>query len=240
VLDVLDKGRETHDHPHPLLFVHGAFQGAWCWDVNFLDFFAERGFRVVALSFRGHGSSTVGKPLRLCSISDFVGDVASVAGTLKWPILVGHSMGGFVVQKYLQEHDAPAAVLLASVPPHGHLPALLRLIRRYPWRSSKFALTGSPRDMTGGTVAGARELFFGDKASDTLLWLRPASGCNEKAHGRSSSTWLHAPSSSRPVSIHRCWCSAESRMPFIPTPRYAKPREPTELRRSSFLTWATR
>jgi pimeloyl-ACP methyl ester carboxylesterase len=44
--DVIGKGRPTHQHPHPLLFVHGAFQGGWCWDVNFLDFFAKRGFRV--------------------------------------------------------------------------------------------------------------------------------------------------------------------------------------------------
>ncbi len=35
------------------------------------------------------------------------------------PILVGHSMGGFVVQKYLEKHASPSAYLLASVPPTG-------------------------------------------------------------------------------------------------------------------------
>lgn len=68
--DVIGKGRPTHQHPHPLLFVHGAFQGGWCWDANFLDFFAKRGFRVLAPSLRGHGSSATDKPLRLCSIGD--------------------------------------------------------------------------------------------------------------------------------------------------------------------------
>jgi pimeloyl-ACP methyl ester carboxylesterase len=169
MLDVIDKGRETPDHPYPLLFVHGAFQGAWCWDVNFLDFFAERGFRAVAVSFRGHSSSTLDKPLRLCSIADYADDVASTVETLRRPILIGHSMGGFVVQKYLEDHDAPAAVLLASVPPHGHLPSLLRLIRRHPWRCAKFTLTGSPRDLTRGTTAGSREYFFGHTAPDTLV-----------------------------------------------------------------------
>jgi pimeloyl-ACP methyl ester carboxylesterase len=34
---------------------------------------------------------------------------------------------------------------------------------------SKFALTGRPTDLYGGTAAGARELFFGDKTSDRLV-----------------------------------------------------------------------
>ena len=169
MLDVIDKGQCSKKHPHPLLFVHGAFHGGWCWDVNFLDFFAECGFRVLAPSLRGHGLSPVDKPLRLCSISDFVSDVSSIAHTLTpHPILVGHSMGGFIVQKYLERNDAPAAVLLASTPPRGHLRALLRSIRRHPWRSSKFALTGRPSDLSG-TPSGARELFFGDNAPDHLV-----------------------------------------------------------------------
>lgn len=30
-------------HPVPLLFVHGAFVAAWCWDDHFLPYFAQRG-----------------------------------------------------------------------------------------------------------------------------------------------------------------------------------------------------
>jgi pimeloyl-ACP methyl ester carboxylesterase len=101
----------------------------------------------------------------MCSISDFVKDVSSIANTLTpQPILVGHSMGGFVVQKYLEAHDAPAGVLLASAPPRGHLRSLLRIMRRHPWRCSKFAVSGCPDDLYGGTLAGARDLFF---AADT-------------------------------------------------------------------------
>jgi pimeloyl-ACP methyl ester carboxylesterase len=169
MLELIDKGQTSTEHPHPLLFVHGAFQGAWSWDVHLLDFFAERGFRVLALSLRGHGSSPADKPLRLCSIADFVDDVSSIANTLApQPIPIGHSMGGFVVQKYLETNDAPAGVLLASAPPRGHLRTLLRMMRRHPWRCSKFALSGRP-DHLLATTAGARELFFGDKASDDLI-----------------------------------------------------------------------
>lgn len=170
MLAVIAKGQPTAAHPHPLVFVHGAFQGGWCWDEHFLDFFAERGFRVLAPSLRGHGDSITNKPLRLCSISDYVDDVASVVDPLTpRPILIGHSMGGFVVQKYLVHNTAPAAVLLASAPPRGHLSALLRILRRQPWRASKFGLTGHPPDLYGGTARGARELFFGDDMHETTI-----------------------------------------------------------------------
>lgn len=38
-------------------------------------------------------------------------------------------MGGFVVQKYLESRDAPAAVLIASAPPRCQLSSLLRSMR---------------------------------------------------------------------------------------------------------------
>src|SRR5882757_8290833 len=107
VLEVIEKGACSPSHPVPLLFVHGAWHAAWCWDEHFLDFFADRGYRAAALSLRGHGSSPTAKGLRRCSLADYVDDVAEVAARLPTqPILIGHSMGGFVVQKYLERHTA--------------------------------------------------------------------------------------------------------------------------------------
>ncbi|MCV7030306.1 hypothetical protein AWC25_14630 [Mycobacterium sherrisii] len=170
MLAVIAKGQPTEAHPHPLVFVHGAFQGGWCWDEHILDFFAERGFRVLAPSLRGHGDSVTNKPLRLCSISDYVDDLASVVDTLTpRPILVGHSMGGFVVQKYLVSNTAPAAVLLASAPPRGHVRTLLRMLRRHPGRATKFSLTGRVSDLCGRSTRGARELFFGEDMPETAI-----------------------------------------------------------------------
>ena len=40
-------------HPSPVLFVHGAFVAAWCWDDHFLPYFAKRGYAAHALSLRG-------------------------------------------------------------------------------------------------------------------------------------------------------------------------------------------
>ena len=125
MLEVIDKGTCSESHPAPLLFVHGAWHAAWCWDENFLGFFAEKGYRTLALSLRNHGNSYKKNP-RTCSVADYVSDVASVANSLPaQPVVIGHSMGGLVVQKYLEKHSAPAGVLLASMPVGGPAVAYL-------------------------------------------------------------------------------------------------------------------
>jgi pimeloyl-ACP methyl ester carboxylesterase len=160
MLEVIDKGSVSKSHPFPLLFVHGAWHAAWCWDENFLSFFADRGYRAVALSLRGHGGSPTPKPLRACSIGDFVEDVGAVADTLPMrPVIIGHSLGGLIVQKYLESHDAPAGVLLGSVPPQGSLGSAGRWIRRHPWHFLKISLTGKSLPYVS-TRELARERFF--------------------------------------------------------------------------------
>lgn len=78
----------------PLLFVHGGWHGAWCWE-HFQDFFAGAGYRTVAVSLRGHGTSPTAKPLRKVSIADYIEDVRTVADDLGGgPILIGHSWAG--------------------------------------------------------------------------------------------------------------------------------------------------
>ncbi|MEB3983824.1 alpha/beta fold hydrolase [Mycobacterium sp. 663a-19] len=133
MLEVIDKGSCTDANPVPLLFVHGGWHGAWCWE-NFLDFFADAGYRAVAMSLRGHGASPTDKPLHKVSIADYIDDVRAVAGDLGGaPVLIGHSLGGYVIQRYLEDRAAPAAVLVGSLPPHGVLAAALRVWRRRPW-----------------------------------------------------------------------------------------------------------
>lgn len=104
----------------PLLFVHGAFAGAWCWDEHFLAWFRERGHAVHAPSLRGHGGSGGRDELHRFGVADYVADVRRVAETLQDPpVIVGHSMGGFVAMKYMERFPAAGLVLLGSVPPTG-------------------------------------------------------------------------------------------------------------------------
>ncbi|MGB9303603.1 MAG: alpha/beta fold hydrolase [Mycobacterium sp.] len=133
MLERIDKGSATESHPVPLLFVHGAWHGAWCWDEHFLDFFADRGYACHAVSLRGHGASPGRERLRRTRIRDYVSDIAETAAQLSVPpVLVGHSMGGFAVQHYLEQHTAAGAILVAAIPPTGVLRVTLYIARHYP------------------------------------------------------------------------------------------------------------
>jgi pimeloyl-ACP methyl ester carboxylesterase len=96
-----------------LLFVHGAFAGGWMWTETFMPFLAEAGYPCYALSLRGHGGSTGGEQINWHSIGDYVDDVKTVVDWLdEPPVLIGHSMGGFIVQKYLEHRPATAVALV--------------------------------------------------------------------------------------------------------------------------------
>ncbi len=165
-LEVLSKYPSAHKYPAPLLFVHGAWHGAWCWDAHFLDYFAEHGFAAHAVSLRGHGGSEGRGRLRSTGIANYVQDVESVALSLPSPpVLIGHSMGGLVVQKYLERHPSPAGILLASVPPRGALATTLRIAARHPLIFAKICLTLSLYPLVS-TPALAREAFFAENMSD--------------------------------------------------------------------------
>lgn len=169
MLEVIDKGAAGAGHPAPLLFVHGAWHAAWCWDEHFLGYFADRGYRAVALSFRGHGDSPTSKPLRHLSYADYLDDVVTVARGLPVPpVVVGHSMGGLIVQKYLESHDAPAAVLMCSAPPHGLLHSGLRWMRRHPWHFTKLSFSGESLPYVS-TPELARERFFSPNTPEDLV-----------------------------------------------------------------------
>jgi non-heme chloroperoxidase len=127
-LEVLEALPEVATARPPLVFVHGAFAGAWTFAEHFLPYFAAHGFPSYAISLRGHGASHGRDSLDWASLADFVEDLAEAIELIgETPVLVGHSMGAMVVMKYLERAAAPAAALVAPVPPHGLLPASLTL-----------------------------------------------------------------------------------------------------------------
>lgn len=75
------------------------------------------------------------------------------------PVLIGHSMGGLVVRKCLELYEAPAAILLASVPPTGVVRTTVSLARRHPLPFLKANLTMSLYPIVG-TPELAQEAFF--------------------------------------------------------------------------------
>ncbi|MBU2551471.1 MAG: alpha/beta hydrolase [Proteobacteria bacterium] len=105
--------------PFPLLLVHGAWHGAWCWE-PFMHHLAGLGITSYAFDLPGHGERlTEGAAGR--GIPEYTAVLAEAVAQLapQNPVLVGHSMGGLIVQKYLEARNAPAAVLVAPCPAMG-------------------------------------------------------------------------------------------------------------------------
>jgi pimeloyl-ACP methyl ester carboxylesterase len=125
----------------PLLFVHGAYCDAWCWEVNILPWFAAAGYEAHALSLSGHGRSAGRERLDALSLADYVEDIALVAaGLAERPVLVGHSMGAALVDRLVAREEFPAAALVCPIPPNGLLASLTRLWWRRPdffWHAQK-------------------------------------------------------------------------------------------------------
>jgi non-heme chloroperoxidase len=117
----------------PLLFVHGGYADAWCWEPYFLPWFAGLGYASHALSLRGHGTSGGRETLFVAGLDDYAADVEHVAAQFDVaPILIGHSMGAAVIERLLATRPLRAAALIAPVPPAGLMSIAARLASERP------------------------------------------------------------------------------------------------------------
>ncbi|MGU3432546.1 alpha/beta hydrolase [Actinomycetes bacterium M1A6_2h] len=149
----------------PLLFVHGLAHGAWCWR-NWMEAAAAAGHPAYALSFRGHGGSE-GRAAG-ARLSDYVADTVRVVSSISegHVVLVGHSLGGLVVQHVLPKIDAAAAVLLATIPHRPAIRTALSVVRNDPIQGLRMA-TGRPIHL------GPEMLFHGlDPSAATAAMTR--------------------------------------------------------------------
>lgn len=185
----------------PLLFVHGAFCGAWIWQEHFLPYFAERGWEAYAVSLSGHGGSGDRDALDSYGMSDFVADVGEAMRRIGRPcVLVGHSMGGMVVQKIMDAVPAGApapagVVLMASLSPWGLTPTALYMITARPDLLQEIAMI----QLIGpeaATPQGMRAAMLSEKASDldTERWFERMQP--ESRLATAQLTWLIPPAPS--------------------------------------------
>lgn len=144
-LEVISHIPEAPAHQTPILFLHGAFHGAWCWEDYFLPYFAAQGFSAHAMSLRAHGMSEGHHQIRWVSVEDYVTDLVQVVRSLPQPpVIVAHSLGGYVLQKYLEHYDTPAAVLVAPAPARGGVSFTWRTMRATPRALMHTFVTMSP------------------------------------------------------------------------------------------------
>jgi pimeloyl-ACP methyl ester carboxylesterase len=115
-----------------LVFVHGMSHGAWCWKEYFIPYFEQLGYDCLAVNLPGHENPGSKKAIHY-SLDAYVEALANTVDSLaEDPVIIGHSMGGMILQKYLLKGRCKQAILLASVPPSGVLLPSLRVLIKHP------------------------------------------------------------------------------------------------------------
>ncbi|MFH1057817.1 MAG: alpha/beta hydrolase [Pseudomonadota bacterium] len=163
--EVMRSGPPPGQARRELLFIHGAWHGPWCWD-GLAGPLAADGFGVNRLALPGHGDRAWPLPATT-SLNDYADLARRAAAAIDRPVLVGHSLGGWLAMKVLEVADLPA-VLIAPLPPRG-LPwlRLLRMMAGFPAAVAP-CLALRPLRLTSPAMAGR------------LLW-NPALGPAEQA-----------------------------------------------------------
>ncbi|HYQ91758.1 MAG TPA: alpha/beta hydrolase [Candidatus Competibacteraceae bacterium] len=108
-----------------ILLIHGAFMTSLYWE-NFMDFYERKGFRCLAPSWpykdKPIDELRRNPPVELArlGVAEIVNHYAAIIRTLpEPPFLIGHSMGGLVVQMLLDRGFGAGGVAICSAPPRG-------------------------------------------------------------------------------------------------------------------------
>ena len=99
----------------PLVFLHGIGGAARAWREQLLAF--GKRYRALAWDMPGYGGSAPLAAASIATLADALQDFLQQIGASR-PVLVGHSIGGMIVQQWLTRHPrAAAAVVLAQTSP---------------------------------------------------------------------------------------------------------------------------
>jgi pimeloyl-ACP methyl ester carboxylesterase len=111
--------------PKSVVFITGTFLGNNCWD-QWKQYFEGNGYRCIAPAWphknaspeelRNRDADHAMTSNRLLGLTDYF---ATIVNTASRPIIIGHSLGGLVVQLLLQRGLGSAGVAIHSFPPAG-------------------------------------------------------------------------------------------------------------------------
>jgi len=180
----MDDGGSLHvverGHGRPLVLLHGVTLSTEVWHYQLLDL-ADR-FRVIALDHRGHGLSTAGH--EGTTMHRMAADVAAGFTELdvRDAIVVGHSMGGMILQQFAVDFADVLAervaglVLMATTPRPAPQLRLAPLVARGVLPASRRGITAAGR-LPGGWLPSndlsylVMRLGFGRRPSPTHVEL---------------------------------------------------------------------
>ncbi len=122
--------------PTPIVFIHGMFVTPRCWK-PWIERFTAAGHDCLAPAWPLHDAAPEelrrrhpDAALGALGIPDLLADLTRViAGCPRPPVLVGHSLGGLLVQLLLQKGLGAAGVAIDSAPPKGVVPFSWSFIR---------------------------------------------------------------------------------------------------------------
>lgn len=163
----------------PILMQHGMWHGAWCWEL-WQKLFAEWGWETRAHSLPGHAGSPTQRAIARCTLDYYLSFLkAEVAGLPRQPVLMGHSMGGALIQWYLKyvRDDLPATVLVAPWVSHSMFnDGLFRMLRFDPLGVMKMLLSWDASPMKRKGSGSAVRFLVGSQAVVSLDELQPRLG----------------------------------------------------------------
>ncbi|MFL6789800.1 MAG: alpha/beta fold hydrolase [Bradyrhizobium sp.] len=99
----------------PLVFLHGIGGAARAWRGQLVAFSAR--YRAIAWDMPGYGGSAPLATVSIATLANALQDFLQTIGAAK-PVLIGHSIGGMIVQQWLLKNPLAArAVVLAQTSP---------------------------------------------------------------------------------------------------------------------------
>lgn len=184
-----DSARRLHIHLHlhrhrpagpargALLFIHGAYADSRYWHINFTPFFQRAGYDCHSLDLSGHGQSAGRERLDEFGIDDYAADVAHAVAQIGEPVvLIGHSMGALVAQRYLEKASARAAIFLAPVPPLGTAGSAANLAFHHPQFFQALEATLKGQHTPDSNAMLAKIYFSPDSSGEEILDFLPLIG----------------------------------------------------------------
>ncbi len=138
-----------------VLFVHGMYMNSLCWE-KWVSRFEQKGYTCLAPDWPGrdqpidvlrkkHPDPQLGQ-LTLSMVMDHFTNIIKTLDEM--PILIGHSMGGLVVQLLLQRIPAVAGIAIDSAPPMGVFTTKWSFLKSNWPHITPFASQGNPIEMT--------------------------------------------------------------------------------------------
>ncbi len=116
----------SHNSPKTILFITGAFVGNNCWD-EWREYFESKGYNTIAPpwphkdgspeTLRNRQPDAGIASTRLTALTDYYARIAQ--GFPEAPVLIGHSIGGLIVQLLLQRGIGVCGVAIHPVAPQG-------------------------------------------------------------------------------------------------------------------------